>query len=224
MSGKKWHTCRLSNQECLIASRDEISIEAELFERDDRVERLGNNNQLTEDLRAALKAVNRLKISGQYCEERARLAVILKEDDAVMSEEFWARNPNSTHLRDAKPNPELVHLLGNLMDGLKSPNKAQQERFRAFYEAAGLADMTPRDSLALIGALEPAQKQKGRPSVSPPWRNIVSALDAMRLLVANGKTVANAARVVAAEEGRAGQDGRASYFAKNYIRREELRE
>jgi hypothetical protein len=72
--------------------------------------------------------------------------------------------------------------------------------------------------------LEKAKKPKGRPGVSPPWRNVVGALDAMRFAVAEGVSIPQAARDAAAREGRAEEESRARYFEKLYRKRAGLRE
>ncbi len=218
------HSKRLTYRESLIASRDEVDIEDELISiqnsSDEDREFL---TKFATEQRKALHDIARLKVSGRYEEERERLSKLIMEDMAAAEAAFHAANPHVPDFREMEINPKLEKALRNLFKGLRSPNPDQRTRFQAFYEATGLANMSPIQSLPLIAALEPAEEKNGRPSVSPPWRNVAWALDEMRILVANGASVARAAQDVATNEGHVTQESRAKYFARCYAQREGLR-
>ena len=75
----------------------------------------------------------RLKLAGTYEIERARLAAYLEP-------------PNPAHERLAQriENGEFEPV-GNFLDGVRSPDLGQRERFERLYEEAELADKTPRE-------------------------------------------------------------------------------
>lgn len=210
MSNEPRYNDKLTFSEYRIAACDEIDLEFIVWdERDPSDEWLRRYHEAD---RAALREIERLKLAGTYEIERARLAAYLEP-------------PNPVHERLAQriENGEFEPMR-NFSDGLRSPDIGQRERFERLYEEAELADKTPREFWHILLCLEKAKKPKGRPGVSPPWRNAVGAMDAMRFAVAGGATVPQAARDAAAKEGRVAQDNRAKYFEKLYRQRSALRE
>ncbi len=210
MSDEPRYSDKLTFLEYRIAACDEIDLEAIVWD-----ERTPSNEWLRryhEADRAALREIERLKLAGTYEIERARLATYLE-------------SPSPAHERLAQriENDEFEPMR-NFLVGLRSPDQEQSERFERLYCEAELADKAPSECWHILACLEKAKKPKGRPGVSPPWRNVVTALDAMRLLVASGATIPQAAREMAANEGRAAQGSRARYFEKLYRQREALRE
>ena len=97
-----------------------------------------------------------------------------------------------------------------------------KERGRKQWKLTGLsAEKKLQDSEF---ALEKAKMKNGRPGVSPPWRNEVEAMDAMRKSCAGGLSTPCAAREAARLEGRATEASRAGYFEKLYRKKARLRE
>lgn len=210
MNDEPRYNDKLTFSEYRIAACDEIDLESIVWdERDSSDEWLRRYHEAD---RTALREIERLKLAGTYEIERARLAAYLEP-------------PNPAHERLAKriENGEFEPMR-NFMDGLRSPDLGQRERFERLYEQAELADKTPREFWHILRCLEKAKKPKGRPGVSPPWRNVVGALDAMRFAVAEGVSIPQAARDAAAREGRAEEESRAGYFEKLYRKRAGLRE
>lgn len=206
--------------EFLIATRDEVDVEAELLSL---IEEGDAGSDFLTDTRNALHEIERLKLSGCYQAERERLARIYAEHDKAKIAEIRCRNPNVPDLDRFKPDPVLRERFENLMKGLKSPDVKQRARFRQFRDATGLADRVPWETLPLIGALEKAKEKQGRPSSNPRWREIAWALDDMRLLVSRGLSIPQAAKEVAKKEGRSNKISRAEYFERSYRKREKLR-
>ncbi len=76
------------------------------------------------------------------------------------------------------------------MDGMESPDLDQKQRFRMFYDSAGLGSKRLRDIADFIAVLEPAKKRRGRKvENNPKWRKDTWTLDDMRLLVAEGSCI-----------------------------------
>lgn len=210
MSDEPHYNDKLTFSEYRIAACDEVDLESIVWdERDSSNERLRRYHEAD---RAALREIERLKLAGTYEAERARLAAYLEP-------------PNPAHDRLAQriENGEFEPMR-NFLDGVRSPDLEQRERFESLYEKAKLADKSPREFWHILLCLEKAKKPKGRPGVSPPWRNVVGALDAMRFAVAKGASIPQAARDAAAREGRAEEESRARYFEKLFRERVRLRE
>lgn len=210
MNDQPTYNDKLTITEYRIAACDEIDLESIVWdERDPSDEWMRRYHEAD---RAALREIERLKLAGKYEIERARLSAYLEP-------------PNPAHERLAQriENGEFEPMR-NFLDGVRSPDLGQRERFEQLYVEGELADKTPREFWHILLCLEQAKKPKGRPGISPPWRNVVGALDAMRLAVANGNTIPQAAREAAAKEGRAEQHNRARYFEKLYRQRAALRE
>jgi hypothetical protein len=199
----------LTSKDYYLACCDELEIEADLVQLQKKPEQTDTETREAEAKRAALRDIDRLKISGDYEAERTRLA---------------KRYASPSDFGGARLSPAFTKSWNNLRAGLRSPDLDQRARFVAFYEAADLGRKLPRDIVDLISVLEPAKKPKGRPRVSVPWSNVAWALDGMRQLVADGSSIPEAARQVAATEAAAQEDSRAKRYEKLYRDRLKLRE
>ena len=201
---------QLSMAEYRIAACDEVDLEAIVWQ--EREPECDTARRYHEADKAALREIERLKLSGAYEAERARLANYL-EPPSPMIQRLMQR----IEAGDFEP-------LNNFMDGLKSPDPDQRARFQRLYEGAELGDKTPRELWHILECLESAKKEKeGRPKAIPPWRNVLHQMDAMRLVVANGSTIPEAARQVAQDEREQGVENRAKYFERLYRQRADLR-
>ncbi len=210
MSDEPRYNDRLTMSEYRIAACDEIALEAIVW--DGRAPRDEWEARFLEADKAALREIDRLKIAGIYEAERARLAARLDPEPRVFAE-------IAARLEAGELEP-----LNNFLRGLRSPDPDQRARFERLYEQADLAGKSPRECWHILSCLEPAQKPRGRPPATPPWRNVAQQLDAMRLAVAGGASIPQAARDAAAGEGRAEEESRARYFEKLYRQRAALRE
>ena len=170
----------------------------------------------------ALRLVDALKISGRYEVERSRLAQIIQKvekETARETKERFKRHWQSTEVR------EFLSHYSNLLAGIRSPDPEQNARFRALMDELELWDKTPREvPVALLKALERAKLPKGRKSIPTPWANVTEHMDAMRLAVAGGDSIHEAARARAAMEQTAGEAERARTPAKLYRQMMALRE
>ncbi len=164
---------------------------------------------LAQDKRA-LREIDRLKIDGTYDEERRRL---------------FARVPDDPLNIRGKIDSDFLRAVDNLLAGLNSSDLEQRARFRRLYEAYDLESKTPYETRDLIMVLETAKRRPkvGRPAICPPWENVVEHLDKMRLLVATGVPIPEAARNAATAEGRMQHASRAKYFEGLYRKRVALR-
>lgn len=177
----------------------------------------------------ALKKIDRLKISGEYeifrdlTIKAVRAANEKAERDFEAANPGWRKQMEAMDRKLAQSSGEIDRQLKNLFDGKKSPDPDQAKRFRSMYEAMGLATKTYAEVEDLLPALERAKKPKGRHQLPTPWTNEIEHLDAMRLLVADGARVSQAARERADGEGRADSDERAKTLARLYRQRADLR-
>ncbi|WP_371054353.1 hypothetical protein [Rhodosalinus sp. K401] len=212
MSDEPRYNERMTMSEYRIAACDEIDLEAIVWKGRAARSSLLQFASCEEADKAALREIDRLKIAGIYEAERARLAARLDPQPGVFAE-------IAARLEAGELGP-----LNNFLRGLRSPDPDQRARFERLYEQAELAGKSPRECWRILSCLEPARKPPGRPSATPPWRNVVQHLDAMRLAVAGGASIPQAARDAAAGEGRAEEESRARYFEKLYRQRAALRE
>ena len=210
----------------LVATQDELDIEAELFETklietkliETKLIGRGLSEAHLVEFRMALREIDRLKIAGTYDVERERLMQFVVVDP----QPDWFKA-----LIGESQTPEFIinrNRLKNLLRGLNSPDEKQCARFRTFYKAADMETKVPSESFEIIAPLEKAKMKNGRPGVSPPWRNEVEAMDAMRKSCAGGLSTPCAAREAARLEGRATEASRAGYFEKLYRKKARLRE
>ncbi|WP_149866320.1 hypothetical protein [Tropicimonas marinistellae] len=191
---------------------DEVVIEAMVWEN-----REPETEAERKDLEAgkeALREIDRLKIDGTYEIERARFAALVDPPSPTLARliERVANGENSP--------------FQNLLDGLdRNPDPEQRARFERLYQEGDFDHKTPREIWHILECLESAKKPKGRPSISPPWRNEVEHMDAMRLSIASGATVTvpEAARATAANESRVSAE-RPNDLAKLYRAKMKLRE
>jgi hypothetical protein len=187
-----------------LAYYDEAEIEAEasraIADKDD---------QELAFYRQALRVIDALKTSGRYDEERSRLAQIVSIPE-----------PPAEYFTEAVQ--ARVRAYGNLMAGVRSPDPEQQARFQKLMGEIGLRDRIPADvPEALLHVLELARKRAGRKSAIVPWANEQGHMDEMRMAVAKGKSVIDAARQCAGDA--AGRDERAKTLARMFRRKMALR-
>lgn len=214
-----------------LLTHDENDIEAGLLKSlaDDKQDDLFRRE--VEEDKTVLRKIDQLKISGQYESCRAAaLKAVMAADEREMKK-FYQNNPGMRGRLDAvdemlrKPNGETDRQCRNLFDGLKSPDRAQAERFKAMYESLGLATKTYADVEKLLPALERAKVTRRKPSLPTPWTNEIVAMDGMRRLLAvtDGLSIAEAARQVADQERRAGSPNRGKRLERLYSQKMALR-
>ena len=193
-----------------IAVCDEIDIEATVWDSQNGLDDF-DRRTLASD-RAVLREIEKLKLSGKYKARRRQLSAKL-EPSLIEHRRFIKTIQNL----DFGP-------LENFMDGLNSSDADQKARFQRLYNEAGLGGKMPCECVHILNCLEKGKKHKGRPGVSPPWRNVVASLDAMRFAVAAGLTIPQAAQSVANGEGDAMAESRAHRYEKLFRQRQAIRE
>lgn len=198
----------LTRKDYYIGCYEELELEEELIFQLHQGGLAESRIAETEAMRAALREIDQLKISGNYEAERERFR------------KFYQTKPTGQGI---KIDPTFARNWSNLRSGMTSPDLKQRARFQAFYVAAELGPKPPRDIADLIAVLEPAKGKNGRPGLRVPWSNDLSALDEMRILEATGQSIPKAAQQVAATEGKAQQDNRAKRFEKLFRDRRKLR-
>lgn len=200
---------QLTWREMLIAAHDEIDLEESVlsypFDADPWAAKYRAEGV------AALREIDQLKIDGEYETERSRLSAILADEPS------W-----TSQVAEVAASLDLAPL-NNFSMGLQSPDEDQRARFRAMADMPEIGEATPGEIWSILRCMEPAKMHKGRPTVSPPWRNVASHLDAMRLDVARGASIPFAARDAASREGGAGQHSRAKYFERLFRDRQKIR-
>jgi hypothetical protein len=199
----------LASKDYYVGCYDELEIEEGLYRLRKSGDRSGLESAEAEAMRAALREIDRLKISGDYEVER----VLLRK-----------RYESKPRLTDWKLDSAFSKYWENFRAGMKSTDLDQRARFLAFYHAAQLGRMLPTEIVDLIAVLEPAKRKNGRPGVSLPWSNIAWALDEMRPLVAGGASIPSAARQVAAIEAAPQEENRAKRYEKLFRDRLRIRE
>lgn len=210
---------------------EENDIEACLLDLLDDAERGDFNAAEVDALRSALRRVDASKISGKYEECRSRAAEAVAAANQLALSEAENRNPGLTKRLEqidaviAASDGSIDRELTNLFSGLKSPDAAQQRRFRAMYDDMGLATKSYREVASLLPALERAKVRHRRPPVPTPWTNEGPAMSEMRMLLAQEPpmTVAEAARVYAAQNPRPSSPTRAKRLESLYRQKAALR-
>ncbi|MDA0924658.1 MAG: hypothetical protein O3A97_08680 [Proteobacteria bacterium] len=189
-----------------LALWDEAEIEAQVLDLE-----IGSDRDQA-DLAAfqqALQAIDGLKISGRYDQEIAKLRGNRTESEA------------RHHTGTAR---DFARAYANLMAGVRSPDPEQRARFKKLMDELSLWEKVPSDvPKSILAVLEAAKRPKGRKSLIVPWANEHQHMDAMRLAVAAGQSVLDAARARAALEQTAGQTERAKTLAKLYRQKMDLR-
>lgn len=192
--------------------------------------------ECAEAMKSTLRCIDALKIGGTYDQERKLLEPKIARAEQEAYENFSKMNPGFEGNLDRTPDPKDMAALENYLSGLNSKDPKQRKRFRNLSETPDFKKKNLQEALPFLNVLEKAQKLSGRPSVSPPWRNIVHALDEMRLIIAeqqespkinfvgSDRTVPWAARVVAEREGNATVESRIKRYAKEFRSRVALRD
>lgn len=190
--------------EYLFASREEIDIEAELYNSGAPKDDLDERAQ--EDMRRALRAIDSAKRSGTYQTERAELFQRLPSPAPLV------RHSDEILLR--------MRLFENFHAGLNSPDAEERAKFRNIWERRIDRNQPLEAALDILDFAPNAERRRGRPSVTPPWRNFTGALENMRLLLAaNPKLSIKKAAVAVAERDGSAQDRSRQYkdFYKNRV-------
>jgi hypothetical protein len=200
---------QLTWREMLIAACDEIDLEERVLRYQFDADPWAGKYRAEEV--AALREIDRLKIHGEYETARSRLSAILADEPS------W-----TSQLMEVVASLDLAPM-NNFSMGLQSPDEDQRARFRAVIDMPEIGEATPGEIWSILRCMESAKMHKGRPTVSPPWRNVASHLDAMRLDVARGASIPFAARNAASREGGAGQHSRAKYFERLFRDRQKIR-
>lgn len=206
--------------EWALASYDETSLEEQLIGFSKRDDEFYSEYRIA--FKDALRAVDALKMSGKYPKERSRLKKILEDAEEEVSHE--SRKAFDRRWKSPQMIEYLSHV-SNLLAGTQSPDPEQRTRFLALMDELGLWNKTPREvPTALLRSLERAKRPKGRKSIPTPWANVTEHMDAMRVAVADGASIYEAARTRAALEKTAGEAERARTLAKLYRQKMALRE
>jgi hypothetical protein len=147
----------LSFRDWLIADYDEEEIERHLVERlKGYVEAdIGVPQEVL-----ALRRIDELQLNGTYEAERKRLkdAVAVERAACALPPEFVSLAAK------LKQMPDFDERVGNLLRGLKSPDKAQRARFQMLVEKERLNDRPLLDYWHILSVLEEAKKASGRPA------------------------------------------------------------
>jgi len=196
----------------LIASRDEIEIEAELAELLEK----GELPAYAESCRRALRKIDKLRADGQLEQESKRLARLMK---LPTEEERANMTPKSF---------PIDSMLANFRAGMASPNPIQRKRFLRAYERIKHLDLCDDEIQTWLPILEKAPKRNGhRRRIKPPWRNDDASLKRMRDLVLGGSSVVEASKIAAREENHSATNylaNRAATLRKRYKLKMALRE
>jgi hypothetical protein len=128
----------LASKDYYVGCYDELEIEEGLYRLRKSGDRSGLESAEAEAMRAALREIDRLKISGDYEVER----VLLRK-----------RYESKPRLKDWKLDSAFSKYWENFRAGMKSPDLDQRARFLAFYDAAELGRMLPTEIVDLIAVL-----------------------------------------------------------------------
>lgn len=226
MSDRLMWSARMSYEDWLIGTFDEIDIEARAHDIQSfsikNPSYLTNNNTILKEFREhifALRRIDELHIDGKFADERSRLSDILSEESRLFPNKIDISDEDMEKIRENGKNFENIYM------GLRSICLDQRARFQKFYEEQRLDEKSVPETAALIAVIERAKLPKGRPRLSPPWREVVNHLDRMRELCVRGSSIPQAAMDVARAEGKAsGQENRAKLFERRYRERVKLRE
>ncbi|GGB63461.1 hypothetical protein GCM10011316_39150 [Roseibium aquae] len=202
----------LTWMEYRIATLDEIDLEEILWSQEQHALDDDLTRRVLAADRAALREIERLKLCGEYDAKRSRLAKCIDPDPPEITERF-------RRIKNGELQP-----VENFLAGLRSADPQQRSQFKQLYEKGGFANKHYREISHILTCLKSAHKPKGRPGATPPWRNVVDALDEMRVAVADGLSIPQAARAAAENEALAGTDNRARYFERLFRQRAKLRE
>ena len=200
----RWNK-NLSYREACIAYLEELDIENQTLQIGAPQDALDLKALAAK--KAALREIDRLKVSGEYGRERKRLAALDDKPHALREQ--------PKDLPDLRP-------VENFVRGCNSPDPEQRARFQALKKEIG--GKSPAEVWYILACLEPAQRPKGRPGASPPWRHVAAQMEAMRLAVAEGVLPLEAARNEAAKDRRADTENRARYLERLYRQKMALRE
>lgn len=149
----------------LIATRDEIAIEAELYHGI-------SAKRFVPEFKAALAMIDDAKEAGTYTRLREQLLATIPE----------ARMPLFKIDENHAPNWE------NLMANLNSTDPVRRDRFERLFTQ--LEDRGFNDALVkpVLSTLERAPKKVGRKRVyRVPWEGVILAMDFIRREMAKGK-------------------------------------
>lgn len=173
----------------LIAFRSEKEIEDELLallcggQEDNAL----HNAETQQALRKALRQIDELQERGEYECEVERLQDKIKR----FREDIGSKPPSDEQRRRIE-----INFTGfdRVMDGLRSPDAEQRERFEAFFETIKHKHIS--ELRHIFSVLEPVKKPRGRKR-GQTYYDDGKLLHEMKSLVRNGSTVAAAARQVA---------------------------
>lgn len=213
-----------------LITLDEDKIEAHLLKMLSEADANEFTMREVAEYKSTLRKIDHLTISGEYKQYRASAAEAIIAANAQEMEDYEIRNPGfrayleQVNAQLEKPGGEIDRQLRNLFDGRNSPGPQQAARFRAMYDSLDLGSKTLHEVRHLLAVLEPAKRPKGRHSLPTPWANEIEHMGAIRLLVAGGLSVPQAARARANEEGRADAAERARTLEKLYRKRAQIRE
>jgi hypothetical protein len=197
-----------------IAAMDELKIEGFFFGHQDGFD-ASDKQAVRRDLESAkiaLRRIDELKISGDYESVRAELA-----EHIAPIKESWAAMIKRIDYGEFEP-------FHNFTRGMQSPDPEQRARFQKLYYQGEFAEKAPREVWHILTCLEPAKRRKGRRTLVTPWANVVEHMEAMRLDIARGATVVEAAAARAAMDRVSGDAERAKTLAKLYRQKMALRE
>lgn len=196
----------------MIASRDEIDIEADLVRLLEKESRFRE----VESYRTALRLIDRLREDGRLDQERKRLAGLMN----LPTEEDKRRMSNRL--------TPIDDMLENLYAGMESPDPIQRKRFRRAWNRIKDLAVYDDEVQTWLPILEKAPKKRGhRRRLYPPWRNDDASLKRMRDLVLGGQSIVEASQLAAREENHAAdeyQTNRAHSLQKRYKLKMALRE
>jgi len=168
-----------------------------------------------DELKSLLPRIDLLKITGKYDTFRDELRNIDSVKNGPLSN--LAKGWREAYKLFSHPD------VWNALYGRTSPDPAQRERFQNLFDDH-IGDKSPRELQTLLSCLERAKLPKGRTRLATPWANVIIHMDAMRLAVAGGASVAEASKVQAGTERMAGDAERARTLAKLYRQKMTLRE
>ncbi len=212
---------RLTEVEGLIARLDEVDMEAHLHKMREKTDEL--SLKIRGHYKEALRKVDELKISGVYLDERERLMMLHEAEDALHMKKFKADYPDFEEMLNTKPKRAHLDAIQNFLDGLDSPDAQQAAKFEAIFEK--VKDKYFSEVMAFLMPLEKAKRAKGRQGLSPPWREVAPQLEEMRMAIAGGTKLRDAARqVLASTKTSAVPENRIQYLERLYRQKVALRE
>lgn len=214
----------------LVADFSEIDLEERLFvwKRERRIlesrgeKQCKDRQRESNEIIMALHQIDDLIAKGTYGKERQRL----RNEVAIACKE--AETSVRSKLKFAPPEADLDVLAEwtNFSKGLHSKDPEIRKIFQDAFEQLEMGDKAIFECMTIMKLARRIDdpKQRGRPPATPPWRNEVDALDAMRLHVFDEMTIPRAAKIVADAEGKTNAASRAERFEKLYRDRMKLRD